>query len=301
MAKRIVSQPPVRNPAGATTDPTYGPLADSGYGNPFFYHQFADDFDNTVGSTSNGLYTVTLNGSGAAANHVAGDGGLLTLQSGSAAGNFASIQLPAGSITLPLTGNAPPSTSTDTSKVFYLCRLQVANVTTSSFIAGLGATTATPFTGGARNLLDGLFFYKAAGGTALQVINLASAGNSPSGAAFTNTFAIPTANYTLTNNINIDLAFSIDRMNNLRMYVGSQLVGWIPQSGTGATNAAGVSVLPSLGPALANYNFQAQGGSAVTPIMYSTLPLNITLGICNGATAAAMTMTADFHMFQKER
>ena len=165
-------------------------------------------------------------------------------------------------------------------------------------IAGLCATGG-PFTTGVTNVTDGLYFYKPPGGTALQLINVGSAGQSPSGSAFTNTFTIPTSAYTLTAATNIDMGFYIDGNQNLFAFVGSQLVGWIPQSGTGAVNSAGVPILPSLGPVLANYNFNAQGTQ--TPILYTQQNLNLTLGVSNGTTAAIKTMTSDFHCFQKER
>lgn len=296
------SQPPQRIPSGFSTDPPYGPLAESGFGNPFFYHQFADDFDNALSAT--GLYTATGGGTIA---HTAGDGGLALFTTLAAANSFETIQLPAGSFTLPPTGSAPPGTSASAKKLFYLTRIQLnTSVTTEAFIAGLCAITATSFTTGAQSITDGLFFYKAAGGTVLQVLNIASAGNDPAGTGFTNTFTIPSASYTLTTGVPIDLAYYIDKYQNLRVYVGSQLVGWIPQSGTGAVNAAGVSVLPVLGPVLANYNYLAQGvtptgASTVNPIRFTLANLSPTLGVSNGATAAIATMTSDFHMAQKER
>jgi hypothetical protein len=303
MANFPASQPPQRTPSGATTDPPWGPLADSGMGNPFFYHQFQDDFDNALGVA--GLYTTTSSGGGTVV-HTGGDGGLALFTTGAAAGNFESIQLPAGSFTLPGTGATPPASSLSAKKLFYLARLQLANVTTEAFIAGMVAITATPFTGGAQSVIDGLFFYKAAGGTAVQVLNIASAGNSPSGSGFTNTFTIPAASYALANNVPFDVAYYIDRNQNLKMYIGAQLVGWIPQSGTGAVNAAGVPTLPVLGPQLVNYNYLAQGvtptgASFVNPILFTTANLSPTLAVSNGATAAAITMTSDFHGAQKER
>lgn len=293
------SQVPTRLPAGSTTDPPYGPLAMSGMGNPFFYHQFQDDFDNALGVA--GLYTVTGTGTSV---HTAGDGGLALFSTLATASTFAQIQLPAASVTLPGTGSNPPATSTSNKKLFYLVRLQLSDVSLSAFIAGLCATGGG-FTAGVQSVTDGLFFYKAPGGTVLQVINVASNAGSPSGTGFTNTFNIPTAAYSLANGVNIDLAYYIDRWQNLSMYVGSQLVGWIPQSGTGAVNTAGVSVLPVVGPALVNYNFLAQqtgmAGNVATPVMFTQANLNITLGVSNGVTAAIKTMTADFHCFQKER
>lgn len=291
------SQPPARSPSGATTDPPYGPMGQSGMGNPFFYHQFADDFDNLLGPT--GAYTVTA--AGGSVVHTPGDGGLALFTTGAVAGNFAEIQLPAASFTLPLSGATPPASANSSKKLFYITRITLSDVNLSTFIAGLCTTTAAPFggAGGTQNVPDGLFFYKAPGGTVLQLLNVASAGFDPAGTGFTNTFNIPTSAYNLVNATSIDLAWFIDGNQNLFAFVSSQLVGWIPQSGSGAVNAAGVSTLPSVGPVLANYNFQAQGPQ--TPIRYSTANLNMTLGVCNGATAAAKTLTADFHCGQKER
>jgi hypothetical protein len=274
-------------------------MAQSGYGNPFFYHNFSDDFDNQLGVA--GLYTTTGTGSVA---HSAGDGGLALFSTLVGASTYAAIQLPAASVTLPGTGSTPPTSSTSAKKLFYIVRLQLSNVTNSAFIAGL-CNTGGPFTTGVTNVTDGLYFYKPPGGTALQVINVASAGQSPSGSSFSNTFTIPTTAYSLAVNTNIDLAFAIDRFQNLSMFAGSQLVGWIPQSGYGAVTAAGTPTLPVLGPALVNYNFLAQAtgaaGNVATPIMFTQANLNLTLGASNGTTGAIYTMTADFHCFQKER
>lgn len=292
-----MNQPPTRMQSGYTSDPPFGPLANSGAGNPFFYHAFDDDFDNQVVTTSN--YTVT-----AASGSVAltpGDGGLALFTTGATANNFASIQTVSSGFVLPPTGNNPPATSNSMKKLFYLARLQLNDVTLATFIAGLCITTATPFTTGVRSVVDGLFFYKAPGAANnLVLINIASNAGSPTGAAFTNTFTIPVSAYTLANNTNIDLAFYIDRNQNLYAFVGAQLVGFIPQSGTGAVDATtGLSILPSSGPVLANYNFQAQG--VQTPIMFTTVNLAPTLAVSNGVTAVAKTMTVDFHGAQKER
>lgn len=302
MATTPASQPPVRQTSGWTSDPPSGPLADSGMGNPFFYHQFADDFDNALGST--GLYTDSGTGSVA---HTAGDGGLGLFSTLAGASTFAAIQLPAANFTLPGTGATPPASSTSMKKLFYLCRLQLSDVTLSGFIAGLCATSTTLFTTGVQTVLDGLFFYKAPGSAAnLSVINVGSAGQSPSGSAFSNTFVIPTSAYTLVNGVNIDLAMYIDRNQNLSFFVGSQLVGWLPQSGTGPVTAspANTTILPVLGPAFRNLQV-VQGASpnfnAANPVMFTQQNLSPTLGVSNGVTAAIKTMTADFHCVQKER
>lgn len=297
MPSTPMNQPPNRLPSGSTTDPPWGPLANSGFGNPFFYHQFADDFDNQLGAA--GIYTATNTGAGTIA-HSAGDGGLALFTTAATANALDSIQLPAASFTLPGTGATPPGSSASMKKFFYLARLQLSDMTLATFIAGVCAITATPFTTGVQSIVDGLFFYKAPGAlNNLVVLNVASAGQSPSGVGFTNTFTIPTSAYVLANATYIDLAFYIDRNQNIFIFVGSQLVGWIPQSGTGSVNAAGVPTLPVLGHVFANYNFQAQG--VQTPVMLTQANLSPTLAVSNGITAVVKTMTADFHCVQKER
>ena len=117
MALQPRSQRPTSLPGGGTTDPPYGPLRDSGMSNPFFYHQFYDDFDNQLAAGATSLYTITSSGSGSVA-HAAGDGGLGLFTTGAIANNFEQIQLPAASITLPLTGSNPPVTANSSKKVF---------------------------------------------------------------------------------------------------------------------------------------------------------------------------------------
>lgn len=294
MASTPANAKPQSLPAGYTSDPPWGPLWQSGAGNPFFYSQFADDFV----SASVANYTTTAAGGSVAS--AAGDGGTALFTTAAGANSFASIQAPAAFV-LPSTGNAPPGTSGSQKKLFWLARLQLADVTLATFIAGLCITTATPYTTGVRSVVDGLFFYKAPGAlNNLTLINIASNAGSPTGAGFTNSFVIPTSTYTLANASYIDLAIFIDRNQNLYAYVGFPLVGWIPQSGSGPVDPiTGLSLSPPNGPVLANYNYQSQGPQ--TPIMFTTVNLAPTLAVSNGVTAVAKTMTADFHCAQKER
>lgn len=296
MASTPANARPQSLPAGYTQDPPWGPLWQCGAGNPFFYSRFEDDFTKLDLTAA---YTVTNVNSGTVAN-TAGDGGTLLFTTGVAANNFESIQS-AAAFVLPSTGNNPPATSGSMKKLFYVTRLQLADVTLASFIAGLCITTATPYTTGVRSVVDGLFFYKAPGAANnLSLINIASNAGSPSGAGFTNTFVIPTSAYTLANASYIDLAFCIDKNQNLFIWVGFPLVGWIPSSGSGAVDPiTGLSISPPNGPVAANYNFQAQG--VQTPIMFTTVNLAPTLAASNGVTAVAKTMTADFHGVLKER
>lgn len=254
----VASQAPIRTPSGGTTDQPWQPLADCGNGNPLFYHMFSDDFDQSIGVT--GMYTST--GSTGSAALTAGDGGLVTFTTGAVAGNYNYIQLPIASYTV----NTPPK------KLFYLTRIQLAAVTTSTFVLGLVQSTTTPLT-----VVNGVYFAKAAGSTQITLnVTVASS---------TTSVNIPTSAYTLANNTNIDLAFYIDRFGNVLAYVDTQLVGFVPQSNIGTTN----------GP---------QNAGAVARLTTPTMPTaNLALTACvgNGATAAATTMTMDFHCMQKER
>jgi hypothetical protein len=272
----IPSQSPQRLPAGSTTDPPYGPWADNGNGNSFFYHQFADDFDNALGIA--GLYT--LSGTGSAV-HTPGDGGLALLSTLATTPTFASIQLPAASFTLPQGALAGK-------KLFWGARIALSDIAASVLIAGLINTTATPFTA----ITDGIWFSKASGGTQL-VLNVASGGT-------TKSFNVATNTYTLVNATNIDLAFYVDRYGNIQYSVGAQLFGWFPQSGTGAsTPANSYPSLPVLCPTGKLYSGN-QPTTVATGYTLSTANLNMTLAIQNGA-AAIKTLTADFHGAAKER
>lgn len=255
------SPTPSRLPAGSSTDPPYGPMADSGYTNPFFYHQFADDFDNALAAT--GLYTITATGGSIA--HTPGDGGLALFTTGAVSTNFAELQLPAASFTLPQGAQAGK-------KLFWLARFQVSDIVGTSLILGLCNTNTTPFSTG---ITDGVYFSKAAAGTVWNIISEIS--------NTTTTTAIPPGTYsTWTNNTNIDLGFYIDAYGNLNAFVSPNMVGYIPQSGTGPST-------PTRGRCL-----------QVSGLNLSTANLTPTLAVATGA-AASKTMTVDFHCAQKER
>lgn len=262
----VPSPKPTRLPGGLTTDPPYGPLANSGLGNPAFYHQDFDDFD--WSPTVSGAWTQTLDG-GTAAN-LAGDGGFILLTPVATSTDFVSIQRPAANWLLPQVASAGK-------KLFFLARLQLSSLT-ANMIAGLCDITTTPFSG----ISDGVYFHHASGGAVLNLLTVSG--------STTQTWVIPTAAYTLAAATSIDVAFYIDRNGNINVFVGSQLVGWLPQSGTGAVNSAGVPTLPVLGPCL-----QVASGWTV-----STANLSPTLAVQTEASAAN-TLRSDFILVQKER
>jgi hypothetical protein len=246
-------------------------------GNPFFYHQFFDDFDANL---TTGIWTQTKTGNGTSA-HNAADGGtaLLTTNSSTpATSDIVSLQLPAASFTF-----------TAGKKSFFLTRLQLSSATNAAFIAGLIQTTTTPFT-----VTDGLYFYKATG--ALNNLQLISVVGSTA-----TTLTIPTSAYTLANSTYIDLGWFVDRNQQVWAFVGSSLVGYVPQSGTGSVNSAGVSILPPPG-AVATMGVSATQTLYPTSTIWTptTANLNLTIAIQSG-TAASSTLTTDFIMASKER
>lgn len=244
---------PTRFLSGFTQAASFQPLGNLGIPDPFFYAEYADDFlyYNT------GDYTVTASGGSVAATAANGTGGRILLTTGAIAGNFAEIQLSTAGFQY-----------VSTKKLAYLTRLQVASATTSSLIAGLIETNITPFT----SVADGIYFYKAAASTTLQLI--VRKGSATIGSI---------ANVaTLADATDIDLGFYLDRSGNIKVFVGSSLEGVKRQD------------YATLGP---NYGILA---SALTST-FTAAQLNPTLAISNGTTAAAMTGVSDFQFAAQER
>lgn len=244
---------PSRFTSGITQAASFQPLGSLGFPDPFYYAQYDDDFL----QYNAGDYTVTATGGSVAATAASGAGGRVLFTTGATAGNFASIQL-----------STAPFQYVATKKLAYLCRLQVANVTTSALIAGLINTTVTPFSA----VADGIYFNKAAASTSIVLTAV-------TGSAVVGSVTIAGA---LTNATDIDLGFYVDRSGNIRAFVGNSLEGVKRQD------------VATLGP---NYSILA---TSLTGALTTAL-LNPTLAISNGATAAAMTGVADFQLAAMER
>jgi hypothetical protein len=288
MVASVRSQTPTRLPGGSTTDAPYGPLADSGYGNPVFYHQFYDDFDNTLTTGATGLYTQTA--TGGTFSHVAGDGGIAQISIPATNNDLGYIQLPAASFQLPQGTTYP--TGTLGKKLFYGVRLTgISTIASYTAILGLCDTTATLFT----SITDGVYFSLT--GSVVSFVT-ASGGT-------TLTWTIPAADYTLAAATQLDLAFYMDWYQNLNVFIGPQLFGFIPQSGSGSVSSTtGVSLLPDVGRSLQviGPNFQPQSGATglTGPWTVSSANLNPTIGI-KATAATAVTLQVDFQVVQKER
>lgn len=262
----VPSQKPSRFVSGMSVDYPGGPTANMGLPNPHYYHIVEDDFDDSL-SIAN-MWTKTLTGNGTAA-HAAGDGGLGLLTTNSStplATDIASLQKPVASFSLP-------QGTTSGKKAFFVCRVQLADVTNPDFVAGLIQTTTTPFT-----VTDGLYFFKATG-AANNLILRHSIGSANTDVA------IPTSAYTLANATNIDLGWYINRNGEIHAFVGTQLVGWVPEN-------QGGGLVGQRGPVAAQTTLLTAG--------LTTANLNPTVAVRSG-TGASKTFTIDFGLWAKER
>ena len=211
---------PVRYPSGISNAAPWQFFAGMGVENPFFYHQFYDDFDVLPAATDG--WTVT-NATGTAALSTTLDGGNYVMTTAASAASFVSIQRVASSFQ-PVAGK----------KLYFVARLSLSDVTNSVVIAGLFPNAATtPFTGTPAN---GIWISKASGGTQL-VLNVAN------NSVVTST-NFPTSAYTLTANTTFDVGIYVTNgMSNtlqgttITASVGPTLVSYVPQSGTGTANS----------------------------------------------------------------
>jgi hypothetical protein len=262
MAK-VASQPPVRTPSGGTTDQIFQPLADCGNGNPAFYHQYFDDFDQAVSFNSTagtGTYTITGTGTFAANSQDGGVGRLSALTT-----SFEQIQLPVPSFAI----NQQPK------KVFFEVGFTGESTPAlSTIVAGLINTNAN-FTG--TTITDGVYFTYAG---ATNVLTLTSAISSVA-----TTVTISTAAYSLlTAATPFALAFYITRLGDILAYVDTQLVGFIPQSNIGTPN-----------------NPQNAGAVArITAPTLTTVLLTPSVGIL-AAAGATRSIDIDYLTVERER
>lgn len=244
---------PTRFPSGVTQAASFQPLGNIGFPDPFFYAAYEDDFLHY----NSGDYTVTAAGGTVAATAANGSGGRILFTTGAVAANFAEIQLSTAGFQY-----------TAGKRLAYLARIRVASATTSSLIAGLIGTSATPFT----SVADGIYFFKAAASNILQLIVM-------SGSAQIGTIANVG---TLADNTDIDIGFYFNRLGDIKVFTGANLEG-VKRQNTAL-----------LGP---DYALPASSLSAAM----TAVQLNPTLAVSNGTTAAAMTMVADFQLAAQER
>lgn len=268
---------PDRFPNGIQTDPPFGPLANMGLPNPFFYNSVHDDFNGSLSA----YWTKYLKSSGTVA-PVAGDGGRVLFTTAATSGDVVALQPVVGDMSLTLS-----------KKNFFLTRLQVSSIaaTGPTVIAGLIDVTATPN----LTITDGVYFSINAGLASLLIVDAATSTST--------TVAIPTSAYATQANsaavamaaaTDYDMGFYVNRNGDITVFFGQSLVGYTLQSGTGVVNTAGTTLTPPNGP-VAAYR-QATGALTLTAVVLAP-----SLILSEGTGAAAVTMNADFVLAAKER
>jgi hypothetical protein len=258
---------PTRFPQGVTNAAPWQFFSGLGLPNPFFYHQFVDDFD-TLPALANG-WTPTVT-TGTVTQPLSSDGGDVLLTTAATLNDFAEIQRTAATF-MPVPGK----------KTYFIANLALSDVVASAFVAGLMPVTATPFV----NPANGIWISKASGSA---VINLNVANNS-----VVTTTPFPAGAFTLTNNVPFDVGFmytpGATRNAGTPRIIGSigpNLVGYIPQSGTGAANSTNRTPnVASPATVLATLT-----GSILAPVV-----------AVQAGAAAAKTMTVDYVGAFRER
>lgn len=277
------SQVPARFTSGVSTDMPWGPLANYGQPDPFMYQTMFDDFFGLT--TADEVYSVITSGTGSAVANTDGDGGQILITPATPGAGTAGIIGGKNTFFLPpatYSGTGLTATLYPSKKVFFATRINVATVAGTTIYAGLmpkGTTTALP--------TDGIFF----------AITSATAGvlEAYSSSTLLWSVAIPLttlAGGAYTGGNWLDLAFYMDRQQNVYAYAGFPLFGWIPQqawTGTNNVNAAP----PSLG-AVAAYQTGPNNQNSWTPTT-----AGLTYGLLCSSTAT--TVTADFILAAKER
>ena len=244
---------PLRLNSGFTQDTVWQPLGGIGVPNPFFYSQFHDDFQ----PYQAGKYTVMASGGSVAQTTANGTGGRILFTTGATIGNFAEIQVDSFGFNYSVG-----------KKFAFLARLQLADIVNSAVIAGMISSNTTPFSA----VADGIYFYKAAAGSVLQLIavtgsTVVGSTNLPSGL-----LAVAT---------DIDLGIYVNPEGDIKAFAGLNLIGQKRQN---------VAVL---GPTASILKSALSGA-------LSTANLTPTLAV-SASTAAAQTMVADFLLGAQER
>jgi hypothetical protein len=275
------SQVPVRYPSGVSTDYSWGPLANYGDINPFFYQVIQDDMFGLPAADD--PLTTVLSGTGAAIAAQAGDGGQWLFTTSTAGAGTSGIIGQKNNFFIPpalYTGSGSTATLYPSKKMFFLCRINVAAVASTTVYAGFfpqTTTTALP--------TDGIFFQLTSATsivvTAYSASTLQWTITLPATTLFGGAYA---------NGNWLDLGLYYDRSQNVYAFAGFPLVGWLPASAWVGSNANTATPGP-LG-AVAAYQTGVSG--AWTPTT-----AGLTIGII--ATGTIQTIQGDFIMGSKER
>lgn len=246
-----MSSSPTRYTSGITQDASYQPLGQIGIPDPFFYATYADDFLPYIAAG----YTVTAATGSVAMTAANGTGGRILMSTTGVTSDFVSMQEPAASFSY-VTGN----------KLAYLARIRLDDASLSTAIVGLLQTSVNPFT----TKTNGYYFTKASGATAITFSVM-------SGSAVQATVTLPSVVAAATD---IDLGFQVDRLGNVNIFCGSNLIGSKRED------------FAVLGPQAKIY--------ATSIAAQPTGLMNPTLAV-QASTGVIRTMTADFQLAAMER
>ena len=258
---------PSRFTSGLTQSAPWQALGNMGMPNPLYYHLLCDDFDDFV----SGAWTVTAQGTPTTAfTPTAGVGGVITTLTAATIANGSIITKPAAGFNLTATTGAGAAP-----KVFFATRISGSLIANAVLFAGLVNTVTAPFT--SANITDGIWFSKAnAGGLVL---------NYQTGGGTVQSVTIPTSAYTLANSTFFDLSFQTTSQGSILASVGTNMMGRVPQSGSGANTPAQLYPIARLTP-------------AAVPL--TSVLLNPTVGFQTG-TASIQAFNIDYVLAAQER
>lgn len=276
------SQVPVRYPSGVSTDFPWQPLANFGQPNPFMYQLAYDDFLGDLGD-----FSIITSGTGAAAALTAGDGGQVLLTTSTSGAGTSGIIGGRNTMFLPpavFSGSGLTATLFPSKKVFFATRINVATVASTTVYAGLvpsATTTALP--------TDGIFFQL----TSATSITLTAY----SASTLQWTVTVPAASLAGGGYANaqwLDLAFYMDRLQNIMVFAGFPLFGFVPASAwTGVNNVNAAP--PALG-AVASFQ-TVYNGAIINP--WTPTVNGLTYAVI--AAGTVQTVNVDFVLVSKER
>ncbi len=271
---------PSRLTAGVSFDAPWQPLGRIGSPSPMFYHTKFDDFD----QYDTNQWTTVTTSTGTVAS-VAGDGGLIVMTTAATNADVEGIHAPIAGFTF----SPPNGTTVAGKKTVFLARIALSNIL-SGFTAGLMNLTTTPFAA-----TDGVYVQKVENVAAINLVSIVG--------GVATTIAIPSAAYSafFANAATFDVGFLYDPSNgqgstpqgapNLYGFIGQNLVGYQPQSGSGALNAAGN---PPRQPVVSFFQVNGANPTLTTATLTPTVAVQ-------APSAAAVTLTADFVYAAKER
>jgi hypothetical protein len=283
------SQVPQRSPAGLSTDQPWGPLANYGLPNPFFYQTLYDDLFSAF--AADGPWVTQASGSGSSVAAAAGDGGIWLLTNGTTVNLSSGFKGVANNFFLPpavYSGTGLTATLWPVKKVFFLARMAIVNVT--GFSATLGLTPQTYASG---NPTDGVVIQIGTNGTVCN-LNAYSASTLLWSVPFPAALLAGGSNAVIANNSWFDIGFSIDRQLNVYGMLGFPLVGWLPAQAWSGVNNVNAQPTPKANVCAYQSVYNGTIVNPWTPTTAGLVPSITTFG-------SGLTAEVDFILAAKER